>query len=77
MKKLLALVLTIMMSLSGLYAVAVAEAGEGPSGSITYMIWGSTVERDIVEKKFANPTWKRIPAQTLSFSMSPANTRPK
>lgn len=50
MKKLLALVLTIMMSLSGLYAVAVAEAGEGPSGSITYMIWGSTVERDIVEK---------------------------
>ena len=35
MKKLLALVLTIMMSLSGLYAVAVAEAGEGPSGSIT------------------------------------------
>ncbi len=38
MKKLLALVLTIMMSLSGLYAVAVAEAGEGPSGSITYMI---------------------------------------
>lgn len=50
MKKLLALVLTIMMSLSGLYAVAVSEAGEGPSGSITYMIWGSTVERDIVEK---------------------------
>lgn len=49
MKKLLALTLTIMFLLSMWCTVGIAE--EGVSGSITYMCWGSTVERDIVQKK--------------------------
>lgn len=47
MKKLFILCLVVAMALSMLCS-AVAE--QGPSGSITYMCWGSTVERDIVEK---------------------------
>lgn len=48
MKKLLALILTTMLLLSMWCAAGMAE--EGVSGSITYMCWGSTVERDIVQK---------------------------
>lgn len=47
MKKLFILCLVVAMALSMLCS-AVAE--QGPSGSITYMCWGSTVERDIVEE---------------------------
>lgn len=48
MKKLLTLILTTMLLLSMWCAAGMAE--EGVSGSITYMCWGSTVERDIVQK---------------------------
>ena len=48
MKKIFALFLVMLLVLSGLSLSAVAEE-DTLSGTLKYMFWGSTVERDIVE----------------------------